>query len=87
VALAARFLFWAKYRQPRKDMALTKFDLISQAFIKLDAETVASFDDGTREAEIAATLYDNAKESERSSYPWNFTQKTFQLSQIRFGLT
>ena len=62
-------------------MAVTKYDLISQASISLDANPVSSFNDGSREAEVFQPIYDQAKESELSSYLWNFNSFTEKLAQ------
>lgn len=62
-------------------MALTKFNIISQAMTKIDADEVQSFSDQTREKEVAQTLYDQVKKSELTSYQWNFAINNFILSQ------
>ncbi len=38
-------------------MALTSIALCSRALLKIGAGTIASFDEGTAEAEVAANLY------------------------------
>lgn len=62
-------------------MALTKFDIISRAMTKLDASTVASFSDGTREAEVAEQLYEGVFHAELTTKQWNFNTSNIQLSQ------
>ena len=62
-------------------MAVTKFDLITQASISLDSNPVSSFSDGSRGAEVFQPIYDQAKDSELSSYIWNFNTYTEKLAQ------
>ena len=42
-------------------MSLTKFDICSQALIKCGADTISSFNDGTHEANVCSTMYDNVR--------------------------
>lgn len=57
-------------------MALSQIDLCSRALIKVGANGISSFDEGTLEAEIAASLYPTVRDSLLSAHPWNFA--TFQ---------
>lgn len=59
----------------------TEFDLITRASIRLDANAVSSFADGTREVEVFEPLYAPAVKSELASYTWNFNTFTEKLSQ------
>lgn len=53
-------------------MALSAIALCSRALLKLGANTIASFDEGTAEAEVAANLYPSLRDALLSSYPWKF---------------
>lgn len=53
-------------------MALSSIALCSRALLKIGAETIASFDEGTAEAEIAANLYSTTRDAVLSLHPWNF---------------
>lgn len=53
-------------------MALTAIALCSRALLKIGANTIASFDEGTAEAEVAANLYPSTRDALLSSHPWNF---------------
>ena len=62
-------------------MAVTMFDLITQASVSLDANPVSSFNVVSREVEVFEPIYDQAKESELSSYLWNFNTYTEKLAR------
>ncbi|WP_160123240.1 hypothetical protein [Rhodovarius lipocyclicus] len=53
-------------------MALTALALCSRALIKIGAQPIASFDDGTTEAEVAANLYPAIRDALLSLHPWSF---------------
>lgn len=59
-------------------MALTSIALCSRALLKLGADTIAAFDEGTTEAEISANLYSSTRDALLSSHPWSFA--TAQIS-------
>ena len=62
-------------------MAVTKFDLITQASVGLDANPVSSFNDGSREVEVFQPIYDQVRQSELSGYLWNFNTFTEKLAR------
>lgn len=62
-------------------MATTEFDIISRATTRLGALKVSSYDDDTREAEVAEQLYEINVTNELASGYWNFAKKTFELSR------
>ena len=64
-------------------MALSPIALSSRALLKLGASSVASFDDGTAEAEIAGNLYGGVRDALLSTHPWNFA--TGQVTLARLG--
>ena len=59
-------------------MTYTSIGICSNALLKIGAEGITSFEDGTAEAEIAYSLYPMLRDGLLSSYPWSFakTQKT-----------
>ncbi len=53
-------------------MALSAIALCSRALLRIGAATIASFDEGTAESEVAANLYPPLRDAVLSSYPWSF---------------
>lgn len=53
-------------------MATSQIDLCSRALVKIGAGSISSFEDGTVEAEVAASLYSVVRDSLLSIHPWNF---------------
>ncbi len=53
-------------------MALSALAMCSRALLKIGASTIASFDEGTAEAEVAANLYPSTRDALVSAYPWSF---------------
>ena len=62
-------------------MTMTAITLCSKALLKLGANTISSFDEGTAESEMAAILYGNVRDSVLSSYLWSFA-----LAQERLAM-
>ena len=62
-------------------MARTKFDILSAALLKIGANEIVSFNDGTRESQVAATIYPIVKSAELGNYNWNFTATVANLSR------
>jgi len=63
-------------------MALSSIALCSRALLKLGANTLASFDDGTTEAEIAANLYPSTRDALLSAHPWSFATGQLSLAKL-----
>jgi hypothetical protein len=63
-------------------MALTALILCSRALLKLGAQTIASFDEGTAEAEVAANLYPSVRDAMLSSHPWSFATGQGTLARL-----
>lgn len=59
-------------------MTYTNIGICSNALLKIGAEGITSFEDGTAEAEIAYSLYPLLRDGLLSAYPWSFAkaQKT-----------
>jgi len=63
-------------------MALNDIALCARALIKIGANPITSFNDGTAESEIAGALYPSAKDSLLSAYPWTFASGQVVLNQV-----
>lgn len=61
---------------------LTAIALCSRALLKIGATTIASFEDGTAESEVAANLYGFTRDALLSSHPWNFATGQATLPQL-----
>lgn len=53
-------------------MSLTALALCSRALLKIGAQPVASLDEGTAEAEVAANLYPAIRDALLAAHPWSF---------------
>ena len=63
-------------------MALSSIALSSRALLKLGADTIASFEEGTAEAEIAANLYPSTRDALLSAHPWSFATAQATLPRL-----
>lgn len=63
-------------------MALSAIALCSRALLKIGATGIASFDEGTAEAEVAANLYPSLRDALLSSHPWNFATAQARLAAL-----
>jgi len=63
-------------------MALSSIELCSSALVKLGAEAISSFDDGSAEARVAARLYPLARDALLSSHPWSFATRQAALARL-----
>ncbi len=63
-------------------MALSDIALCSRALIRLGAQPVTSFDDGTAESEIAGALYPVVRDAMLSAYNWSFAVGQANLNQL-----
>ena len=63
-------------------MALSPIALSSRALLKLGASSIASFDEGTAEAEIAGNLYDGIRDALLTCHPWNFATAQATLARL-----
>ncbi len=63
-------------------MALNDIALCSRALIRLGAQPITSFDDGSAEAEICGALYAQSRDALLSSYGWNFATGQVELSAL-----
>jgi len=63
-------------------MALTALALCSRALLKIGAQPVASFEEGTAEAEVAANLYPGIRDAMLSAHPWSFATGQSTLARL-----
>ena len=63
-------------------MALSAIALCSRALLKLGADGIASFDEGTAEAEVSANLYPSIRDALLSSHPWSFATGQAALPKL-----
>ncbi len=63
-------------------MAYTNISLCSNALLKIGAESITSYEDGTVEAEVSAKLYPVIRDGLLSSYPWSFAVGQCRLPRL-----
>ncbi|HWX50419.1 MAG TPA: hypothetical protein VNZ61_20405 [Roseomonas sp.] len=63
-------------------MALSALVLCSRALLKIGAQPIASFDEGTAEAEVAAHLYPAVCDALLSAHPWSFATGQMELPRL-----
>ena len=64
-------------------MALSALALCARALLKIGAQPIASLDEGTAEAEVAANLYPGLRDALLAAHPWSFA--TGQATLPRAG--
>jgi len=62
-------------------MSLGSIELCSAALNKIGASEITSFNEGTAEAELAASVYPLAKRKLLSSHPWSFALRNARLNR------
>ena len=63
-------------------MAVSAIALCSRALLKLGARPIASFDEGTVEAEVAANLYPSVRDALLSAHAWSFATAQLRLPRL-----
>ncbi|MGE4313028.1 MAG: hypothetical protein AB7E85_01990 [Pseudobdellovibrionaceae bacterium] len=63
-------------------MALNDVALCSRALIRIGANPILSFDDGSAESEIASALYSSTRDALLSTYGWSFATGQIALSRL-----
>ncbi|MBP0446647.1 hypothetical protein J8J14_17875 [Roseomonas sp. SSH11] len=63
-------------------MALSALALCSRALLKLGAQPIASLEEGTAEAEVAANLYPGTRDALLSCHPWSFATGQMALNRL-----
>lgn len=66
-------------------MALSALAMCSRALLKIGATTIASFDEGTAEAEVAANLFPSTRDALLSAHPWSFATGQRVLPRLAAG--
>lgn len=56
-------------------------DLVNRAFGKIDARSITSFSDGTKEADLATDYYESTLDELLAEHPWRFAMTRVELSQ------
>jgi hypothetical protein len=62
-------------------MLLSDISICTNALIKIGANSISSFEDGTAEAEVSFNLYPIVKNGLLSAYPWSFATCTKDLAR------
>ena len=63
-------------------MSFTDVQICANALVRLGAEPIQSFDDGTQISTTCDSIYKFKKEYMLAVYPWRFTMKFIQLSRL-----
>lgn len=63
-------------------MALSPIALVARALIKIGATPIASFEDGSVEAEVARNLYPSTRDALLSAHPWSFATAQATLPRL-----
>lgn len=63
-------------------MALSALVLCSRALLKIGAQPIASLEEGTAEAEVAANLYPGTRDMLLSCHPWSFATGQMSLNRL-----
>jgi len=63
-------------------MALSAIALCSRALLKIGARPIASFEEESAEAEVAANLYGSTRDGMFSSHPWRFATAQASLPRL-----
>lgn len=63
-------------------MALNDIGLCSRALVRLGANPITSFDDGTAESEISGALFAPIRDGLLSAYPWTFASGQLVLTKL-----
>lgn len=63
-------------------MALNDVGLASRALIRIGAEAINAFSDGTAEATVANALFAPTRDALLSAYPWSFATGQVALSRL-----
>ena len=63
-------------------MALTPENLCSKALVRIGAQPIISFEDGSAEAEIAGVIYASTRDALLSDFAWSFATAQAQLVEL-----
>jgi hypothetical protein len=63
-------------------MAINEVSISSDALIKIGANPISSFEEGTAEAIAVSNIYHNVKRNMLASHPWNFATTKQELPRL-----
>ncbi len=63
-------------------MSLSAIALASRALLKIGAQPIAGFDEGSAEAEVASNLYPGVRDALLSTHPWTFATAQADLPRL-----
>lgn len=63
-------------------MKYNAINICSTALVKMGAQSISSFEDGTVEAEISAKMYPLTRDALLSAYPWSFAVGQQKLNKL-----
>lgn len=63
-------------------MALSSIALASRALMKIGAQPISGFDEGTAESLLAAALYPSTRDALLSAHPWSFATARRRLPRL-----
>lgn len=63
-------------------MATNKFEICTRALLRIGANPITSFEDGTTESKISAGEYDPLVNTELSNYRWRFASKQAAVNKL-----
>lgn len=63
-------------------MALRDIQICSRALIKIGAQPISGFADGSAESIVAASLYPSTRDALLSAYPWSFATAQRELPRV-----
>jgi len=63
-------------------MALSAFDICSNALVQIGASAITDFEGGSEESEVCSYLYQPTVDNWMSMYPWRFATRQKQLSRL-----
>lgn len=80
--MAEQAIFYRIFTEKRFVMALNDVALCSRALIRIGAQPITSFDDGTAESEIAGAIFAPIRDALLSAYAWSFASGQIALNQL-----
>lgn len=60
----------------------SEIDICNSALVRLGANTISSFSDNSREADICDQIYERVRNSVLTNHPWNFAIKRASLPKL-----
>ena len=63
-------------------MAITAVDLCSKALLLIGANAIQSFQDGSRESDVCASIYETVRDTLLANRLWAFTLEQLNLAQL-----